>query len=235
MYSFQNKRYLKRDSLTKYKISKFFNPKMQGHTHTHTHLHVHACTHRNTQVHVDMSTVHFLIKDTTQLTLLMKLNSQTICHQTKMTWKTFEETRPKQVYQSLTCEGWWWWWPSDMKSYTSLVHYKYPSVTDYLCTNLTRHGTSFSKALKHFIYVQTILFAINQAVSCKPLSRKAQIHSQASLYGNCDGQSGSGIGFFFKYFPVFHYQLMQPMPHTHSFIDTNATQSQQLIAPLNDI
>jgi len=94
---------LKKDSLTIYKISKFFNHKMQG--HTHTHLHVNTCTHRNTQVHVDMSTVHFLVTDTTQLTLLMKLNSQTIYNLTKMTWKTFEETRMKQVYQSLTCEG----------------------------------------------------------------------------------------------------------------------------------
>jgi len=125
----------------------------------------------------------------------MKLKSQTIYHQIKMTWKTFEETRPKQVYQSLTCEGWWWWWLSDMKNYSSLVHFKYPSVKDYLCTNLTRHGTSFSKALKHFIYVQTMLFAINQAVSCKPLSRKAQVQFQASPYGNCGGQSGSGTGF----------------------------------------
>ena len=75
--------------------------------------------------------------------------------------------------------------------YTSNTH----QYKDYLCTNLTRHGTSFSKALKHFTYVQTMLFAINQAVSCKPLSRKAQVQSHASPYGNCDGQSGSGTGF----------------------------------------
>ena len=76
-----------------------------------------------------------------------------------------------------------------------MVNFTYPSVKDYLCTKLTRHGTSFSKALKHFMHVQMMLFAINQAVSCKPLSRKAQVQSQAIPYGNCGGQSGSGTGF----------------------------------------
>jgi len=72
---FKIKDTLKNNSLTIYKISKFFNPKMQGHTHTHTHLHVHTRMHRNTQVHVDMSTVHFLATDTTHLTLPMQLNN----------------------------------------------------------------------------------------------------------------------------------------------------------------
>jgi len=76
-----------------------------------------------------------------------------------------------------------------------MVHFKYPPVKDYLCTNLTRHGTSFSKALKRFMYVQTMLFAINQAVSCKPLNRKAQVQSQASPYGKCGRQSGSRTQF----------------------------------------
>ena len=76
-----------------------------------------------------------------------------------------------------------------------MVHFKYPSVKDYLCTTLTRHVTSFSKGLKHFMYVQTMLFAINQAVSCKPLSRKVQVQSQASPSGNCGGKVAVGLAF----------------------------------------
>ena len=41
---FKIKDTLKNNSLTIYKISKFFNPKMQGHTHTHTYMYTHACT-----------------------------------------------------------------------------------------------------------------------------------------------------------------------------------------------
>jgi hypothetical protein len=109
--------------------------------------------------------------------------------------------------------------PSATKNYSSMVHFKYPPVKDYLWTWLTRKGTSFSKALKYFMcpmgavpwirqsamYVICVLChgsgsqlcmsygccAMDQAGSCRPVSRQAQVQSQASPCGNCGGQSGS--------------------------------------------
>ena len=49
------------------------------------------------------------------------------------------------------------------------------------------------------------------------LITEAQVQSQASESGICDGESGTGTGFA-PSISCFLCQFIQPMPHTHSFI-----------------